>query len=132
MALTGGTIGKIIKAVDINELLLQNYRVGNFYPKSDNLNKEFLFYVLSADLIIAQIFYYQKETGQPNVGKEDFSNMKFCLPPAQEQTAIVHYIETETTKINDKINLIKQEIELLKEYRQALIFEAVTGKIRVH
>jgi hypothetical protein len=30
-----------------------------------------------------------------------------------------------------RFNLIKQEIELLKEYRQALIFEAVTGKIRV-
>jgi type I restriction enzyme, S subunit len=54
------------------------------------------------------------------------------LPPLDEQTAIVHHIETETTKVNDKINLIKQEIELLKEYRQALIFEAVTGKIRVH
>ena len=131
MALTGGTIGKIIKATDINELLLQNYRVGNFYPKSDLLSKEFLFYILSADLVIAQIFYYQKETGQPNVGKEDFSNMKFCLPPLEEQTSIVHYIESETANINDKINQIKQEIALLKEYRQALIFEAVTGKVRV-
>jgi type I restriction enzyme, S subunit len=50
----------------------------------------------------------------------------------KEQTAIVQHIETETAIINDKINLAKQEIELLKEYGQALIFEAVTGKIKVY
>jgi type I restriction enzyme, S subunit len=60
-----------------------------------------------------------------------FQNFMIAVPTIKEQTAIVQYIETETTNINDKITLIKQEIELLKEYRQALIFEAVTGKIKV-
>ncbi len=57
--------------------------------------------------------------------------MPTLVPSLEEQIAIVQYIETETANINEKINLIKQEIELLKEYRQALIFEAVTGKIKV-
>ena len=70
-------------------------------------------------------------SAQPKLTSENLMNIEVIVPPLSEQTAIVRHIETETTKINDKINLIKQEIELLKEYRQALIFEAVTGKIRV-
>jgi type I restriction enzyme S subunit len=51
------------------------------------------------------------------------------LPPLPEQAAIVDYIETETAKINEKMTVARQEIELLKEFRQALIFECVTGKV---
>src|SRR5688572_5751478 len=41
MALTGATIGKIAK-FNTEELLLQNYRVGNFLPlNSDVLDKEY-------------------------------------------------------------------------------------------
>jgi type I restriction enzyme, S subunit len=65
------------------------------------------------------------------LNQEKTKELLITVPPLKEQTAIVRHIETETTKINDKINLIKQEIELLKEYRQALIFEVVTGKIQV-
>ena len=60
-----------------------------------------------------------------------FSEMPTLIPPLEEQTQIVTYIETESQKIDSKIALIKEEIALLKEYRQALIFEAVTGKIEV-
>ncbi len=46
------------------------------------------------------------------------NNIIIPIPPLEEQTTIVQYIETETKEINEKINLIKQEVELLKEYRQ--------------
>lgn len=69
--------------------------------------------------------------GQPNISQDTLRNFRIPVPPLSEQTAIVQYIESETANINDKINQIKQEIDLLKEYRQALIFEAVTGKVRV-
>lgn len=41
------------------------------------------------------------------------------------------YIQSQINEINDKIKKATKEINLLKEYRQALIFEAVTGKIDV-
>jgi hypothetical protein len=44
---------------------------------------------------------------------------------------IVQFIETETSKIDSTISKVKKEIELLKEYRTALISEVVTGKIKV-
>jgi type I restriction enzyme, S subunit len=132
MALTGGTIGKIIRAPKINEPLLQNYRVGNFFPKNDSITKDFLFWVLSSDLILKQIFFDQRETGQPNIGKEDFGRMFLVLPSTiKEQEEIVLFINNEIERINSKKSKTEKLIELLTEYRTALISEVVTGKIKV-
>jgi type I restriction enzyme S subunit len=68
---------------------------------------------------------------QPNIGMNVIENLKIAIPPIEEQTQIVDYIERESNLINEKTNTTQQEIALLKEYRQALIFEAVTGKICV-
>jgi len=65
------------------------------------------------------------------LNQEKTKELLVAVPPLSEQTAIVNHIETETAKINSKIHLVKQEIELLSEYKKALIFEAVTGKIDV-
>ena len=52
-------------------------------------------------------------------------------PTIQEQRQIVNYIKTETGKIDIAINRIEKEIELIKEYKQSLIAEVVTGKIKI-
>jgi type I restriction enzyme S subunit len=132
MALTGGTIGKIIRAPKINEPLLQNYRVGNFFSKNDSITKDFLFWVLSSDLILKQIFFDQRETGQPNIGKEDFGRMFLILPnKIEEQDEIVSFIKNEVERINAKKAKTEKLIDLLTEYRTALISEVVTGKVKV-
>ena len=48
-----------------------------------------------------------------------------------EQTQIVEYLDEQTQKIDSTIEKETQRIELLKEYRQSLISEVVTGKIDV-
>ncbi len=48
-----------------------------------------------------------------------------------EQLAIAAYLDRKTAQIDTAISGIRQEIALLQEYRQALIFEVVTGKIDV-
>lgn len=83
-------------------------------------------YVLNTQLIPLTI-----RAAQPHLNREELGDTMILFPPLKEQTAIVKYIETETAGINEKITLAKHEIELLKEFRQALIFEAVTGKICV-
>jgi len=49
----------------------------------------------------------------------------------EEQTQIVEYLDEQTQKIDSTIEKETQRIELLKEYRQSLISEVVTGKIDV-
>jgi type I restriction enzyme S subunit len=72
-----------------------------------------------------------RETGQPNIGMEDFGKMKVILPPLSEQIEIVKLLELKTKEIDDLVQLEKNKIDLLKEYRQSLISEVVTGKIKV-
>jgi restriction endonuclease S subunit len=61
----------------------------------------------------------------------ELGNIYMPLPPYQEQTAIVNFIESETSQINSILSTIEKEISLVQEYRTALIAEAVTGKIDV-
>jgi type I restriction enzyme S subunit len=70
-------------------------------------------------------------SAQPKLTAENLMNIELAVPSIKEQNSIVNYIEKETVNIDEKINLTKREIELLKEFKQALIFEAVTGKICV-
>jgi len=54
------------------------------------------------------------------------------LPPTiEEQIKIVKFVEISEDKIGTTISKIEQEIDLLKEYRTALISEVVTGKVKV-
>ena len=53
------------------------------------------------------------------------------FPPLPEQHIIVKYIEIHTSRIDTTISKIEKEIELMQEYRTALISEVVTGKIKV-
>jgi len=55
----------------------------------------------------------------------------FPLPSKPEQTAIVAFLDEKTSKIDELIAKKERKIELLKEYRQSLISEVVTGKIDV-
>lgn len=133
MALTGGTIGKIILVSDVNETLLMNYRVGSFYPtKPKELSKEYLFLLLSSNIIFGQIMFAQRETGQPNIGKEDFRKMRFPIPPSlNEQDEIVKYIKEQSKNIDLIISRVEREIEKVKELKQSLIAEVITGRIKV-
>lgn len=54
-----------------------------------------------------------------------------CLPNDFEQNEIVSYISEETAKIDRLCDTVNQTIDRLKEYRTALITQAVTGKIKV-
>ncbi|NLK64372.1 MAG: hypothetical protein GX289_04685 [Tissierellia bacterium] len=126
MALTGGTIGKIIRVGEVNEPLLQNYRVGNFFPKPTQLNKIFTYYLLASQITEEQINYLLNRNGQPNIGKESFKNMFFPQPPMEEQTAIANYLDTKTQAIDKKVSLLEKKIGYYQELRKSLINETVT------
>lgn len=66
-----------------------------------------------------------------NIGADKYALLNIPIPPLKEQQQIVEYIDSETKCIDDKIARAEKEIELLQEYRTALISEVVTGKIKV-
>ena len=55
-----------------------------------------------------------------------------AVPPIEEQSSIVRYLDKTTTDIDTAISRTRRQIELLQEYRTRLIADVVTGKIDVH
>ena len=52
-------------------------------------------------------------------------------PPIEEQKQIVSYLDAKCSKIDKLIANIAKEIERIKEYKQRLISDVVTGQIKV-
>jgi type I restriction enzyme, S subunit len=74
---------------------------------------------------------YSVAAAQPGLSVDNIVNLKIPVPDHREQWEIGAYIEKEKSKIAHTIERIEKEIELLQEYRVALINEVVTGKVRV-
>lgn len=57
--------------------------------------------------------------------------MYLPVPPLSEQRAIVSYITERTSKIDMLIEKLTKEIECIKDYKQRLISDVVTGQMKV-
>jgi len=62
---------------------------------------------------------------------DDVANLVMTVPPLQEQSVTVAFLNTETAKIDTLVGEAQQAIGLLKERRSAMNSAAVTGKIDV-
>jgi len=64
----------------------------------------------------------------PSVNSNVLNNILIPLPDLEEQEQIVAHIKTETATIDTAIAKAEREIEFIKEYKEAMISEAVMGK----
>ena len=56
-------------------------------------------------------------------------SIPFFEPPLSEQKAIAEYLDKKTAQIIELVSAKQKQIELLKEYKQSVIANAVTGKL---
>jgi type I restriction enzyme, S subunit len=100
-----------------------------FTSLSKELERDFLFYFFKTHTEI-----YRQEMsgyGQPNLNTDIIKSTKIPLPPNHEQIEIVNFIESEFMEFDKILSLSNLQIDKLKDYRQSIISEAVTGKIDV-
>jgi type I restriction enzyme, S subunit len=69
--------------------------------------------------------------GQPNISQNILKDIRVNCPEISEQIRIVQYLDSSTKEVDLVISKTNEEIELLKEYKTALISEVVTGKVDV-
>ena len=60
-----------------------------------------------------------------------FLSLKYAYPPKEIQQRIATYLDKKCSKIEETIQNQQQVIEKLKAYKQSLITEAVTGKVKI-
>ena len=119
---TTGKIGKITKGI-LPALLNQN--MWRFFPNSHMIHKNFLY------LLVKNLPLLKQGSARDYLKQSDFLQIEIPLPPLPEQRAIADYLDRKTEQIDLGIKSIQSQIRILKEYRTALITNAVTGTIDI-
>ncbi len=126
-----GTIGKVAIVKGLNGVATLNSGIFLTRPIQNAYNSNFFYWLLNSNVFITFIDLIKSGTTISHLYQNTFVEFSFPLPPKNEQQEIISYLDEKTVKIKDSISKAKSQIEFLKEYRTALISEAVTGKIDV-
>ena len=98
---------------------------------NEDVDRNFILFSLCCQAMQYQINRLNSSGLQPVLLIGTIRNLTITLPPLGEQGSTVLYIDNEVLKIDQAVNRVEEVIDKLKEYRTALITNAVTGKIDV-
>ena len=126
---TEAPLGEVANVDDVSIALAQ--RIIKFRPKPDFLNPYFLKYWILSYSFQSDLQRYATGSTAKGIKASKLCLLKLNLPPLKEQKQIANFLDHKTKQIDELIAAELRKIELLKEYRQSLISEAVTGKIDV-
>jgi type I restriction enzyme S subunit len=97
-----------------------------------NIDNRFISYLFNSQSYIDCLNLISKGTTSVSaIYFKDLSQIDLCIPPYSEQKVIVDYLDVRIKEIKDLVSMEQKKIDLLKEYRQSLITEVITGKIDV-
>lgn len=122
-----GTVGKIAFAADLQGRASLNSGVMVIRPITFQQSMRYLYWVLQSEVFWG--WFSDINAGNSTIihlYQRDFLNFAFFLPPMAEQTTIADYLDAKTSEIDALVADYEREIGLLREYRKAVISEAVT------
>jgi len=97
---------------------------------TDVMTEDYGYQFLNAYDLLKVIYRYGSGLRQ-NLDFGHIRRMPVLVQPLPEQTAIVRFLDYVDRRIRRVIRARKRRIELLEEYKRALIHQAVTGRIDV-
>lgn len=106
-----------------------NQAILGLEPKSNLLEAEFLFFWLRS--LERHIKNLASTSTQANLNAAKVKALPMFLPPVEEQKLICDWIKSECRIFDDAIARTEEEIKLIREYRDRLIADVVTGQIDV-
>ena len=129
---TRGTIGKTaIVPKDAEKGILHPCLI-KITLNPDKVLNEYINVVFNNTKIVTnQIMLESNATTIDVIYTDTLKNLVLPIPPLEEQKSIIDFVDAKIGEIDGLISSINNQIQKLKEYRQSLIFEAVTGKIDV-
>ncbi|HCM5348440.1 TPA: restriction endonuclease subunit S [Klebsiella pneumoniae] len=107
------------------------YHLGLLRPVPDRVLGEFLFRAIGSARTSQQFHVLATGVTRFALGKHDVKNAVIALPPIEEQKAICRWIKDECQPLDDAITHTEEEIKLIREYRDRLIADVVTGQVDV-
>lgn len=126
-----GTIGKVALVRNKPEKATLNSGVFVTRPIKNDYLPEYFFWVLNSEVF--SHFYDFNKSGSTiqHLYQNVFVEFSFAIPSMLEQERIVAYLNERSKYFEELTVNINNAILKIKEYRQSLISEVVTGKINV-
>ena len=122
-----GSVGKNA-IVDMNQGTVASSLVA---IRSVRISAEYLYYCLNSHIEEVQRYQWDNGTAQPNLSADNLGKYKICIPPVEEQKAIVKYLNNICSQIDNLIIGKKKQLSTIQQHKKSLIYEYVTGKKRV-
>ncbi len=126
-----GTIGKVVYVGNLKGQTCLNSGIFLTRPTNNEYKSRFFFWLLNSNVFKVFVDYNSGGSTIQHLYQNVFVKFKFPIPPIIEQQQIIEYLDEQTGIIDKTISNEQKRIELLKEYRQSLISEVVTGKRKV-
>ncbi len=125
IAMYGATIGRL-GILGVRATVNQACCV---FDKPKSFDTKFVFWWLQ----MAKPILISEATGggQANLSQDTLKQLRVLCPKISEQKTIADFLDCKTAEIDATKDRITTAIDTLKEYRTALITNAVTGKIKV-
>lgn len=96
-----------------------------------SFDSRWLTFVMNSPVVRAQIDLVQYGAAQEQINITDAVNFWVPTPPPSEQASVAEFLQQSCRKLGETADTIQGQIDKLREYRQALISAAVTGKLDV-
>ena len=90
---------------------------------------DYFYWIFQTNMLRKSIASFSVSNGIGQISQEDIKNFIIPFPPLQEQKQIAEFLDSEISKIDSIIEKIKKQIELIKEYKNSLINQAVCGRV---
>lgn len=115
IAMSGATTGKIgVVLKEINEVLYQNQRVGNFKVNDEGkLHKAYLRYFIESPIYQSHIWNYTAGCAQPNVSGSQLESIKIPLPPLK--------IQKQISAVLEKADALRQQCQQVQKKLDSLV-----------
>jgi len=91
----------------------------------DTRNSQYLYYLLHT-FDLKKGFYGMGSGVRQGLNYDEVKELRVVLPPQDEQTAIIAYLDNQCAQIDSIIAETKASIEEYKKWKASVIFEAVT------
>ena len=123
----GVRVSKVTSS-DLPCLLLQRVALIRVH---EDLLVDYIFRFLSSEMFVAHFSPDTTGVSVPHISPDQIKNFLIPLPPIEEQSEIVTFLDERVSRFERLISEAENAIELMHERRTALISAAVTGKIDV-
>ena len=125
------TVRTYLKAIAVIERDGLIVSTGFAVIRPNRINNKYIQFAMLSDCVINSIVANSYGVNYPAITANKLMKLSIPVPPPSEQQAIVDYIEAKLSKIDSCMADLQAEIDYLKEFKQRLISDVVTGQICV-